>query len=266
MKVGFIGVGNMSSAIIRGLVREMRAEDIFVYNRTAAKAEAFALETGVQVKQTAEDLIRAVDVVVLAVKPYVFELILPDLKAVLAERKPLVVSIAAGLDLAALAELAGSDLKIMRVMPNVNATIGESMTGVCGNSLTTDEDKTAVETIFSAVGEVAFIEEKNFSAFTAIAGSSPAFIYIFIDSLARAGVKAGLAKKEALRMASQAVLGSSKMILESGTHPYELVDQVCSPGGTTIAGVSSLMDDAFVATVMHSVAATINREAELSKK
>ncbi len=266
MKVGFIGVGHMSSAIIRGLVREMRAEDIFVYNRTESKAELFASETGVQMKRTAEDLIRAVDVVVLAVKPYVFEFMLPDLKAILAEKKPLFISIAAGINLATLAEMAGSDLKIMRVMPNVNATIGESMTGVCGNALTTDEDQKAVETIFSAVGEVAFIEEKNFSAFTAIAGSSPAFIYIFIDSLARAGVKAGLAKKEALRVASQAVLGSSKMILESGLHPYELVDQVCSPGGTTIAGVSSLMDEAFVATVMHSVEATINREREITKK
>ncbi|MBC1418707.1 pyrroline-5-carboxylate reductase [Listeria fleischmannii] len=266
MKIGFIGVGNMSSAIIRGLVKETDAADIFIYNRTVTKAEALAKETGVMVKQTAAELIRAVDIVVLAVKPYVFELILPDLKEVLSEHKPLVVSIAAGLDLRTLASLAGSDLKIMRVMPNVNATIGESMTGVCGNELTTTEDEKAVETIFSAVGEVAFIEEKNFSAFTAIAGSSPAFIYIFIDALARAGVKAGLQRKEALRVASQAVVGSSKMILESERHPYDLVDQVCSPGGTTIAGVSSLMDDAFVAAVMHSVSATIAREKELSQE
>ncbi|EUJ32760.1 pyrroline-5-carboxylate reductase [Listeria floridensis FSL S10-1187] len=265
MKVGFIGVGNMASAIIYGLVKEMPAKDILIYNRTQEKAERFGEETGVTVISAAKELVLQADVVIVAVKPYVFELILPDLKSAFEEKKPLMVSIAAGLSLAQLAEFVGNETRIMRVMPNVNATIGESMSGLCGNELATAEDEQNVKSIFEAVGDVAVIPEKDFSTFAALAGSSPAFIYIFIDAMARAGVKAGLARKQALEIAAQTVLGSAKMVLESGIHPYELVDQVSSPGGTTIAGVASLMDDAFVASVMHSIEATMKREAELSE-
>ncbi len=266
MKVGFIGVGNMAQAIISGLVKKMPAEDILIFNRTKEKAETFAGKTGVKVLATPEDLVLQSDIVVVAVKPYVFEMILPGLKSAFEAKRPLMISIAAGLSLEQLAEFVGEEMRIVRVMPNVNATIGESMSGVCGNEFVSAEDYQNVEGIFSAVGNTARIPEKDFSTFAALAGSSPAFIYIFIDSLARAGVKAGLAKKQALEIAAQAVLGSAKMVLESETHPYELVDQVCSPGGTTIAGVSSLMDDAFVASVMHSVEATMKRETELSDK
>ncbi|WP_099222491.1 pyrroline-5-carboxylate reductase [Listeria costaricensis] len=267
MKVGFIGLGNMATAIIGGLLEKgvLTPKNIHVASRTFEKVQAFSEKTGITAVQDAGQLVRDVDVLILAVKPNMFQKVLAPLREDLQASRPLVISIAAGLTLDQLAELTGGDHRIVRVMPNVNATIGESMSGICANSFVTEKDLQAAEMIFGAVGKTMVLDESEFSIFAAIAGSSPAFIYLFIDSLARGALKAGMPKQKAVEIVAQTVLGSAKMVLESGEHPFSLIDKVCSPGGTTIAGVAALEDEAFISAVMKSVEATIAREKEMTE-
>lgn len=268
MKIGFIGIGNMASAIVRGMLAKqfMKSTDIYVSSKQLDKLKRFAEETGTNYCSSNEELVSQVDVVVLAVKPNMFEEILTQLRPQLQEKNPLIVSIAAGLTLHTIHTFAGSyhPYAIVRVMPNVNAVIGESMSAVCKNEFTSPEQLQFVLDIFNSVGLAMELDEKLFSIFIGIAGSAPAYAYLFIDSLARGALKAGMNKEQATRIAAQAVMGSAKMILETNEAPWVLIDKVCSPGGTTIAGVAALEDRNFISTVMHSVEATIQRDRELS--
>jgi len=148
-------------------------------------------------------------------------------------------------------------------MPNVNATVGEGCAAVAGNAAASREDVELVLGMFQAVGEAWELDESQFSAFTAIAGSAPAFAYLFVDSLARGAVKAGMPKALATSIAAQAVLGSARMVLESDSSPWDLIDTVCSPGGTTVAGLLALEDRGFLSTVVHGVSSTIARDKEI---
>lgn len=275
MTVGFIGTGNMATAIVRGVLADgfLPAGDIVVFDPDAAKRDALGAELGVRVASSNVELVELADVVVLAVKPQVVPAVLPPLAAQIADRRRVVVSIAAGTPLARIEELlaAGSTpvtreqrQAVVRVMPNVNAMIGAGMAAVCGNAAATPEDVELVLGMFAAVGDAIELPENQFSTFTAVAGSAPAFAYLFIDSLARGAVKAGMAKDLATRIAAQTVLGSARMVLESDSTPWELIDTVCSPGGTTVAGLVALEDRAFLATVVHGVTETIARDKELA--
>ncbi|WP_313469855.1 pyrroline-5-carboxylate reductase [Carnobacterium sp.] len=267
MKVGFIGTGNMASAIIKGMIKQnyIKSEDIYVFSRTKEKLMAFAAETKTTACHSNEELIAAVDVVVLAVKPNVITQLLPSLSTAIHQKQSLLVSIAAGTTLQKLADLMGEKINnsIIRVMPNLNSMIGEGMTAICGNSFTTGSQIQFVLGMFQSIGEVVELEEKDFSPFTAIAGSSPAYAFLFIDSLARGAVKNGMPKELATKIAAQAVLGSAKMVLESGHSPWNLIDQVSSPGGTTVAGIVALEDEKFISTVIKGVDATILKDQEL---
>lgn len=266
---GFIGTGNMASAIVRGAVASgfLEGEDVVLFNPTAAKAEAIADDIGAQVVESAAAVVAASDVVVLGFKPGTFPEVLPTLAADLIARGTLVISIAAGLTLNRLVELLddgrGSDVAVVRAMPNVNALVGAGMTAVTANENVSEEDRALVLGLFGAVGQAVELEEKHFSAFTAIAGSSPAFAFLFIDSLARGALEAGLPKAIATQIAAQAVAGSARTVLATGTHPWTLIDQVCSPGGTTIAGLLALEENAFISTVVDAVRATVARDKEL---
>ncbi|ALV22488.1 MAG: pyrroline-5-carboxylate reductase [Carnobacterium sp.] len=267
MKVGFIGIGNMASAIIKGMIQQghTKSEDIYVTNRTSDKLAAFTAETHTIACASNEELIKSVDVVVLATKPTTLPAILPALSSTIQQHDPLIVSIAAGTTLEQLANLLGEKSKnpIIRAMPNLNSMIGEGMTAVCGNAAASAEQVTFILDMFKAIGEAVELEEKDFSTFTAIAGSSPAYAFLFIDSLARGAVKNGMPKDLATKIAAQAVLGSAKMILESDQSPWNLIDQVCSPGGTTVAGIVALEDEKFISTVIKGVDATIAKDQEL---
>lgn len=151
-------------------------------------------------------------------------------------------------------------------MPNVNAMIGKGAAAVCGNTFASEEQIEYVLQMFQAVGLAWRLPEKDFSNFTALAGSSPAYAYLFIDSIARAGVKNGLSKELCTEIAAQAVLGSAQMILESGENPWTLIDSVCSPGGTTVAGLLALEEEAFISTIVKGIDATIVRDQELNQK
>ncbi|WP_163655119.1 pyrroline-5-carboxylate reductase [Listeria sp. PSOL-1] len=266
MKIGFIGLGNMATAIIEGILRKalLPAKNIHVESRTTEKVVDYSKKTGITPETNPVDLVKKVDVLIVAVKPNMFADVLQPLQEAIKANQPLIISIAAGLSLEHLAKMLPSESRIIRVMPNVNATIGESMTGISPNEQVNENDTQLVQQIFDAVGKTMLIEEKEFGIFAAIAGSSPAFTYLYIDSLARSALKAGMAKQKAVEIAAQAVLGSAKMVLESNEHPFALIDKVCSPGGTTIAGVSALEDEAFIATVMKGVEATIEWEKRMS--
>jgi pyrroline-5-carboxylate reductase len=211
-----------------------------------------------------EELIEACETVVLAVKPQVMPSLLEAVGAMIVARRRLTVSIAAGVTLTHLDGWLGPNVPLVRVMPNLNASIGQGMAAVAGNSVATGQQIGGVMQLFAAVGKAIELDERLFPAFTAIAGSSPAWVFLFIEALGRAGLAAGMTKAQARQAAAQAVLGSAALLLSSPAHPWELIDQVSSPGGTTIAGLNTLEERGFSAAVIAAVEATIAREAELA--
>ena len=259
MRFGFIGTGNMASAIILGAIKSasFASADIYAYNHHIEKAQKLGAECGMRVCETLEELCKKSDALVLAVKPQVLPEVLPRIKP-LCEGKT-VVSIAAGKTLAYFEEQLGP-VPVVRVMPNINAKVFASTSCICANEYTEKEQLEAVRSLFSTVGSTIDLPEKQFSAFSAIAGASPAFSYIYIDALAKAGVRAGLPRSVALSAAAGSVLGSAKMVLASEQHPCALADQVCSPGGTTIEGVCALQNRGFEGIVEEAAAAVIAKD------
>ena len=251
MRFGFIGAGNMASAIIRGMTigtKSYDGKDIFITSKSGTSAQRLAETCGATAVTTAAEVVAASDVLVLAVKPHILAAVLPALKEEIAAKKPLVVSIAAGKELAYLAELLPEGTPVVRIMPNINAKIGAATSGLCANALVTAEQKAVVKEMFATIGAV--IE-------------APAFAYLYMDALARAAVKAGMSKKQALEIAAATVEGSAKMVLESGEHPMSLVDQVCSPGGTTIEGVAALQANGFEATLTKAFDAVLEKDKRM---
>ena len=252
----------MASAIIKGMVKHgFTAANIYGANRSQTKLELLQKELGMTPSTSIEQLMAEVDVVVLSVKPQMFEEVLPTLKQHLKEGQ-IVISIAAGKSLDYLHDALGNETAIFRVMPNINATIGAS-TSCYSTRVGTYEMKQIVETMFKTVGSIVELPEQYYSIFTAVACSSPAFTYMYVDALARAAVQAGMPKQLALEIAASSVMGSAQMVGESGTHPWTLVDQVCSPGGTTIEGVTSLQALGFEHAVHAAVKAVIDKDQRL---
>ena len=191
------------------------------------------------------------DIIILAVKPQMYDSVIGELKEELKDK--LIVSIAAGKNLNQLEELLGKDKRIIRAMPNTPAMVLEGITALCPNKNIEEEELNTIEDILSAFGKTEVIEEKQMDAFIGICGSSPAYVFMFIEALADGAVKEGLPRGKAYKMAAQAVLGSAKLVLESGKHPGELKDMVCSPGGTTIEAVAALEEYGFRSSVIKAV-------------
>ena len=265
MTIGFIGGGNMAGAIIKGLLTAgiYRPGEIFVTDITPERSQECAGRLGVTAADTAQELIDCSDTVVLAVKPGVFPSLLPEIAPLLQRRNPLVLSIAAGKTLGYIEEQLGFAPALVRVMPNINAKVGAAMSAFCANANVTQEQKKLVSRLLRAAGQVQELDEGFFPLFGVIAGSGPAFAYLFIDALARAAVKNGMNKQVALEIAAQTVLGSAKLILESGEHPWSLIDQVCSPGGTTIEGIAALQENGLETAVRKAVDAALEKDQKL---
>lgn len=263
--LGFIGTGNMATAIIKGVLKSgmLKGEDIAVYDIVKEKAKALADEYGVNAFESENAIARKCDKVVLSIKPNIFPSLLEKIGAELKENNPLIVSIAAGKTTEFIRSCLPYDAKIVRVMPNINAKVGGAVSAYCGNGNVSESDLSFVKELCESFGIAVNIGENLFSTYSAIGGCSPAFVYMFIDSLARAAVKNGMPKATALEVAAGTVLGSAKMILESDEHPWQLVDQVCSPGGTTIEGVVSLQKDGFESAVINAVQAAIDKDKRL---
>ena len=263
--LGFIGAGNMASAIIKGIVASemLSANEIAVFDIDKSKTEKLRADYGVRVLLSAQDIAMSCDKVVLSVKPDVFSSLLAQIDESFKASNPLIISIAAGKTLDFISACLSYKAKIVRVMPNINATVGAAVSAYCGNEEVGIDDLDFVRKLCESFGIAVNIEEKLFSIYSAIGGCSPAFAYMFIDSLARAAVKNGMPKAQALEVAAGAVMGSAKMILESTEHPWQLVDRVCSPGGTTIEGVSSLQANSFEAVVGEAVEASYLKDKKM---
>lgn len=263
--LGFIGTGNMATAIIKGVLKSgmLKGEDIAVYDIAKEKAFALSEEYGVKVFENEKEIAEKCNQLVLSVKPNVFPSLLEKIDGKLKENNPLIISIAAGKTIEFISSCLSYDAKIVRVMPNINAKVLGAVSAYCGKDNVSEDELEFVKKLCESFGIAVNISEKLFSTYSAIGGCSPAFAYLFIDSLARAAVKNGMPKAQALEVAAGTVLGSAKMILESGEHPWALVDQVCSPGGTTIEGVTSLQNNAFESAVIKAVQACIDKDSKL---
>ena len=267
MKYGFFGAGNMGSAIINGMIVKgfAKPEDIYVYDKSQTTSAQLSEKLGVIYCNDIKTLAEKAETFILAVKPINFRELLSQLNPLLKDRNPLFVSIAAGISISDIETMLGFQTPVIRVAPNINAAVGASMSAVAGNSLAGSEDIELVKQLFLSIGGVTEVPEAHFPIFSAIAGCSPAYAFMFIDSLAMGALRAGMSKKQAVEIAAQALLGSAKMVLESDSHPLELADRVCSPGGTTIEGVYALRENKFEQTVAHAVEMTIKKELSLSK-
>jgi pyrroline-5-carboxylate reductase len=268
MNIGSIGAGNMAGAIIRGLLARAfeQAANIRIHDRDEAKARDFAGETGVTLCQSNAEVVAGSDAVLLAVKPGDFPALLASLRTEILDKKPLLLSIATGTTLASIAQWlddARGVVPVVRIIPNVNARVGAGVAGLCPNPSVTAQQFDWTESLFSTLGRSIRIDEDKFSIFQAVACASPAWTFMFIEGLARGGVKKGLTKEQATVAAAQAVMGSARLVLETGLSPSVLVDTVCSPGGTTIAGVAALEEGALIGTVMKAVEKCHDRDLEI---
>ena len=264
-KLLFIGAGKMATAIAGGLVKAnvFQASELQAFDINSAAAAEFTKNTGVACAVTdCAGLAAAADRVLLAIKPQTMTKALEGLSRVLCGKT--VISIIAGVPMARISELTGSK-KVVRVMPNTPALIGQGAAGVAATAAVEKSERELAERIFGAVGVVMPVEERNLDAVTALSGSGPAYVFEFIQALADGGVAAGLARNVATELAVQTVIGSAEMVRKTGLHPTVLKDQVTSPGGTTIRALEVLEDRAFAGTVIQAVRAACARSEELGK-
>ncbi|KRN27230.1 proC protein [Lactobacillus selangorensis] len=261
MKYGFIGVGNMAQAIIQGLLKAqtVSSTDINVHSFHQAHADQVAQKMHLTAQASNEAVILASDVVFLAVPANQILDLLTHERKPLTESMPIVVSMAAGVSLTEMSAILPG-LAIVRIMPNVNVALNQGFTAVVGNDQAASHATQQMLAVFQQLGTALEMPEADFTTVSALAGSSPAFAYIFIDALARAGVEAGLSKPVADQIAAQAVQGSAAAVLAGQKSPWDLVDQVCSPGGTTVAGVLALQENGFATAAIKAVEATIQKD------
>lgn len=262
MKIGFIGVGGMAQAIIGGLLKAktFAPAEITVHSHREESYLPYAQTHDLVAAKSNAAVAANSDLVVLAVTPNVAQAVLTEIKEQLTPAKTL-ISIVAGLSLADMATLIGADVPTLRTLPNVNVEVGAGMTATAANAALTGGRLTAALRVFDTIGSTTMLAEEQFGVFSALAGSSPAYIDFFIDSLSRAGVKHGLTKQQATEIAAQATLGSAKMVLQSHKIPFELIDQVSSPGGSTVAGLLAMEEAGLMTAVVKGIDATIKRDA-----
>lgn len=265
-RVGFIGAGQMATALARGLIaaefasaKKMTASDV-----VSAARQQFAEKTGARAVESNLDVVSASDIIVLAVKPQQMSGVLAELSSHVTP-KHLVISIAAGVPIKTLTAALGEQARIVRVMPNTPCLVGASASGFALGGAATSQDAALVEQLLSAVGVAVAVDEKLLDAVTGLSGSGPAYVYQIIEALSDGGVRVGLPRAVATTLAAQTVLGAAKMVLETGQHPGALKDAVTSPGGTTIAGLHELERGGLRAALMNAVQAATERSKELGR-
>ena len=266
MKIGFIGLGNMAAAMIGGLLKKGLAEpqDIIGSSKTAATAEKIKARFNITAVLDNKKVAEEADILFLAVKPLFFPEVIKEIREAV---KPdaLVVSIAAGKTLAYIKEAFGRpELKVIRCMPNTPALVLEGCTGVCAGDEVTTDDLEKIVTLMESFGKASVVPERLMDVVVGVSGSSPAYVFMFIEAMADEAVAAGMPRKQAYEFAAQSVLGSAKMVLETGKHPGELKDMVCSPGGTTIEAVKVLEEKGMRAAVMDAMEACIEKSKSMS--
>ncbi len=265
-KIGVIGAGNIGSAIARGVIGAglVRPDRIMASDVSKALRQRVAAELGIQATPSNDKLAEFADIVILAVKPQITDPVLKEISKKLGKSK-LLVSVAAGVPLARLEKNLVKGARAVRVMPNIPCVVGAGASAYAGGAHATADDLEKVGSILSSFGVAVPLEEKYLDAVTGLSGSGPAYVFLFIESLADGGVQMGLSRQAALKLALQTVYGAAKMALESGKHLGELRDEVTSPGGTTIAGLYALEKGRFRGTVMEAVQQATRRSQELGK-
>ena len=265
-KIGFIGCGNMGKAIMGGILgaglakpEEITASDVYL-----AGLEKTKEEWGINITQDNKEVVKNSDVVFFSIKPNVLFTILEEIAPVCREDQ-LFISHVAGHPLAAIEQRLPEKLHIIRIMPNTPALVNEGMTGVCLNQYVTEEESAYAMELFGAFGKAEIVPEKLMDAVTGCSGSGPAYVFMFIEAMADAAVLDGIPRKQAYVFAAQTVLGSAKMVLETGNHPGFLKDMVTSPAGTTIEAVAALEEGGMRSTVIKAVHAATEKSAALGK-
>jgi len=266
-KIGMIGVGNMGSAILRGIVEAgyVKADQLIVFDVSKRKMREISEDIqGIQTARDCSEVAEEADLIILAVKPLYMQDVIDEISQVI--RRKAILSIAAGWTVRMLERaLRDTGATWMRVMPNTPAMVGEGMTAICEDTSFSQEDFDFAKGIFDAIGKTRVLPERLFDGVIAISGSSPAYVYMMIEAMADAGVREGLPRTYAYEMAAQSILGSALMVLSSGTHPAALKDAVCSPSGTTIEAVAALEKNGFRNAIMEAMKVCAEKSREMSR-
>ncbi|WP_297521704.1 pyrroline-5-carboxylate reductase [uncultured Clostridium sp.] len=268
-KIGFIGCGNMGGAMLEGILKAgiFDKESIFCSAKSEESKKNISEKFGVNVADNTE-VTRNSDILILAVKPHFFSEVIKEIKDYV-RADTIIVSIAAGVgieDIQSMFGIYSYGLKVVRTMPNTPALVGEGMSAICANKNVTDIELEEIQDIFNSFGKSEILEEKYFHGFIALCGSSPAYGYMFIEAMGTAGIKAGIPANKSYKLAAQSLLGTAKMVLETGEHPAVLKDRVCSPSGTTIEAVSELENAGFRKAIIGAMEACEKKSKEMQKK
>lgn len=265
MKLGFFGAGAMGGAILSGAVEAgvIRAEDVYIYDISPQIREKYS-SIGCRISETAADLGRASDIVIAALKPQYAEAGLAQLEDTMDGKA--VISIMAGVTTSTLRSWIRGDFRLLRLMPNTPALVGEGAFALDSQTDLTEDEKAFAQELFSSMGIVEWMPEALIDSACGLSGAGPAYIYLVIEALADGGVLKGLPRQTAMRLAAQTVMGAARMVLETGTHPGELKDMVCSPGGNTIVGIRTLEEHGVRGAFIDTVCKATERAQELGSK
>ena len=263
--IGFIGAGNMGSAMIGGILNASLVTTGQIIASAHSKETLDAIHSRFSIETTLsnETVAERSDILFLAVKPNKFDEVIPQI-APHVKSSCIIVSIAAGKTIAAIEEAFGKEIKLVRAMPNTPALVGEAMSALCVNAHVTEAELSEVQAIFNSFGKAEVVPESLIDAVVGVSGSSPAYVYLFIEAMADAAVADGMPRAQAYKFAAQSVYGAAKMVLETGRHPGELKDAVCSPGGTTIEAVAALERGGLRDTVITAQRACSKKSHDMS--
>ncbi|HHZ12370.1 MAG TPA: pyrroline-5-carboxylate reductase [Clostridiales bacterium] len=265
--LGIIGAGNMASSIVKGVIKNKlyNPKQILVYDVLLHQLDKLARETSISKAMNNIDLMEKCSTVIIAVKPEAYNGLLDEIVDVINPHH-ILISIAAGISTDYIKKRIKNKCRVVRVMPNTPAMVGEGMSAICNNHGLEEDEISKVRSIFMSLGKIELVDEALINAVTAISGSSPAYVYMFIEALADGGVMMGLSREQSYRMAAQSVLGAAKMVLDLDQHPGVLKDMVTSPGGTTIEAVYTLEKNGFRGSIMEAVRNCCQKGALMDKK
>lgn len=263
--IGFIGGGNMASAMIGGILKSGLAakEQIIATAKTTKTTDSLSERFGISASTDNTAAVKQSDILFLAVKPYLFEEIIVEIKDYV-RPETLIISIAAGQTLEKIEHVFEKNIKLVRAMPNTPALVGEAMSALCSNQNVTEDDLSDAKAIFNSFGKCEVVPESMMDTVIGVSGSSPAYVYMFIEAMADAAVADGMTRAQSYKFAAQAVLGAAKMVLETETHPGALKDAVCSPGGTTIEAVAMLEQLGLRSTVINAQRACVQKSRDMT--
>lgn len=265
MKIGFIGTGNMGSSIIKGILSSKfeKSENINIFDLDKEKVNNLVKEYGVNAVNNEKELAENCNIIILSVKPHIIPIVLKNLSGNV-KKDTIILTIAAGISISVIENALGEDKKVVRTMPNTPAQVLSGMTAVTFNKNIENSEKEIIFKLLNSFGKSVEIEEKLMHAYTGISGSLPAYVYMFMEALADGGVLCGMPRNKAYEIIAQTVAGSAKMLLETGKHPGQLKDEVCSPAGTTIEAVRVLENGNFRGNVIEAVVACTEKSKEMA--